>query len=377
MLTDLLALFRNKVFLVVLGIGLSISIAHYATPLDDPALHYLHDTYRRLYYIPIIVGALFLRLRGGMFISILISLLYLPHALEHQLVRGAHSFPEQLVEIVFFNLFAFIIGYFAEKEVREKNKTISALSELRETHSRLKHQTEINADMQTKMTLLERLSVLGELSANLAHEIRNPLGSIQGVAEILHKKHSSDEKDTEFTSILLEEVNRLNSVVEGYTGFVRKNGDTEKAVDPEALLSSTLQLLKIRLERYNIEVKIHNRCRGSIRIKIDPNEMIQVLVNLLLNASNAIKRKSYTGRIDCGLYTKDGYFVYEITDNGIGIGEKDLAEIFKPFFSKTSDGTGLGLSISKRIVEKYRGQIIASSKINHGSAFSVLLPLSN
>ena len=153
------------------------------------ALHYLtttqevnaHDIYRRLYYVPIVLGGVWFALRGGIATSILASLLYMPHVLFHWQHNPTIAL-EQYLEIVLYNVIGCLTGFLAQRERQQKLRYQKAAETLERSYDTLREQADQIIEIEEQLRRADRLSALGELSAGMAHEIRNPLGSIKGTA---------------------------------------------------------------------------------------------------------------------------------------------------------------------------------------------------
>ena len=215
---------RQAVLIVLIGL---ITVAHYVTPISK---HYLHEIFRRLYYLPLIIAAFQFGRRGGLIASISISLLYLPHVM----FQWSGPFLSNLVrfdEILMYLIIGNTAGFLAEGIRREKEKYRSAAEKLDKAYQQLKKQTEQMSEMEHQLRSADRLAVLGELTASLAHEVRNPLSSIKGAADILSKKCLADQTCREFSDVLSNEVNRLNSVVENYLNVARQTPVPDPVTD--------------------------------------------------------------------------------------------------------------------------------------------------
>jgi signal transduction histidine kinase len=200
-------------FLCIIG----ISMLHYLTPLTLP---FLHDIYQRLYYLPIILAAFWYGFRGGLACSLFVSLVYAPHILFQW---GGHLTMEmeKYLEIILYNIVGSITGLLSQKE-RERSAELQETAKgLDESYKKLQTQSERIIAVEEKLRQAEKLSTLGEMAAVLAHEIRNPLGSIRGTAEILKDDYKPGDPKYEFIEIQIKETERLNRVVEDFLRMAR------------------------------------------------------------------------------------------------------------------------------------------------------------
>jgi two-component system sensor histidine kinase HydH len=244
-----------------------------------------------------------------------------------------------------------------------------------------------NSRVYGQMKERDRLAVLGQMAAGLAHEIRNPLGAIKGAAQLLADPApgaSIDPASREFLGIILEEVDRLDRVVGSVLDLARPHeGGPLLPTDVNAVARRTLQILSA--EPGNEELKFEVVLDPTLpRVVIDPEQLRQVLMNLLRNASQAMKARgkvAVSTRVRFGRGTRSGapasdepFVELTVADNGPGLSEKVLANLFMPFFTTKEKGTGLGLAISQRIVQGAGGRIDVRSYEGKGSTFSVVLP---
>jgi signal transduction histidine kinase len=243
-----------------------------------------------------------------------------------------------------------------------------------------------NSRVYAQMKERDRLAVLGQMAAGLAHEIRNPLGAIKGAAQLLAdppEESSLDPASREFLGIILEEVDRLDRVVGSVLDLSRSHTGAAVPTDVNAIVRRTLQILSA--EPGGEELKIELALDPSLpRVAIDPEQLRQVLMNLLRNASQAMKGRGkvvVSTRVRFGRGTRPGagasddpFVEVTVADNGPGISAKVLENLFMPFFTTKEKGTGLGLAISQRIVQNAGGRIEVRSYEGKGSTFAVILP---
>ncbi len=219
-----------------------------------------------------------------------------------------------------------------------------------------------------------RLAALGEMAAGMAHEIRNPLGAIKGAAQLLNPD-AFDESEAEFLSIILEEVDRLNSVVTQFLDYARPLRSGFALTDVNQVLERTLLLLEA--EELMSAIKIEKSLQDNLPLlHADAEQLKQVFINLIRNGSEAMAGEGVI-HISTELIEDLDSPVVEITvsDEGEGIDEKDLKNIFIPFYTTKSKGTGLGLSICQRIIENHDGTIEMQSELEQGTQFMIRLPV--
>jgi len=229
----------------------------------------------------------------------------------------------------------------------------------------------------------DRLAALGEMSAGLAHEIRNPLGAIKGAAQLLlgpdGKPLPPGPESAEFIDIILEEVNRLNNVVTRFLDYARADRAEIKPgqIDLNAVVRKTVQLLQSSREAKASEIRV--RYDDMLPPVLgDPDALVQVFLNLGLNGLQAmpdggtfeiLTTRRRRSRLGYGQFAE-----VRLRDHGVGIPGDRLKKLFIPFYTTKSRGTGLGLAIAQRIVSQHGGTIEVRSTPGEGSTFSVFLP---
>jgi signal transduction histidine kinase/uncharacterized protein with PQ loop repeat len=236
-----------------------------------------------------------------------------------------------------------------------------------------------NSQVYERVKERERLAALGQMAAGLAHEIRNPLGSIKGAAQyLLPAEGAKPDASSEFLQIIVEEVNRLNKIVSQFLDYARPYRGDQSPLDINMLVRKTVQLLE--REEGAARVEITTNLADLPQARADAEQLRQVFLNLLLNALQAMPNGGKM-HVSTSLRkaTRRGataaFLEVRFRDTGVGIPAGDLKNLFVPFFTTKEDGTGLGLPISQRIVENHGGTIEVRSRPGQGSTFIVLLPV--
>ncbi len=352
-------------FLLLLVCG--ITALHYLTATDRPLAH---DVFRRLYFIPVILGGIWLGLRGGFGTALLVSVVYAPHVVfQWGSIPGLH--PEQYLEILLFNIIGGITGSLASKEHQQRLLAEKAAARLAGSFAKLREQADMIIEIEDQLRRADRLKALGELSAGMAHEIRNPLGSIRGTAEILCDAFPPEHKYAEFTAILVKEVDRLNQVLEDFLRFVRPEPSAQARFLPALTLREVLQLAEVHAR--TAKVDIVTEIQNLPEVEGESGQFKQVFMNLILNAVQAMTNG---GQLHVSTETCNNWVVCRFVDNGPGIPKENLERIFNPFFTTKQEGTGLGLAITSRIVENAGGRIKVESKEGEGTTFTLKLRVS-
>jgi signal transduction histidine kinase len=220
----------------------------------------------------------------------------------------------------------------------------------------------------------ERLSAMGNLSAAVAHEIRNPLNAISmGLQRLKMEFQPTVDRDqySRLTELMLGEAHRLNSIVEEFLSLARPVKIKAEALPVPEILKELAALQESRARESNVQIQI-NAARNLPPLSADPSHLTQVLLNLMLNGLQAMPEG---GTLTLEAKTSNGNFLIAVTDTGSGIAPDNLPRIFEPYFTTSAKGTGLGLAISRGIIEDHGGRITVTSKVGQGARFEISLPL--
>jgi signal transduction histidine kinase len=347
----------------ILALILVVSIFHYETSTE---YRYLHEIYQRAYYIPILLAAYWYGPLRGVLAAFFASALYIGHIQSDWTQLPVYSF-NQYAEIFLYHALALIIGFLAKKDRQHRLSLEKTSEELSEAYQKLQNTFE-------QLKKADRLAALGQLSAGMAHEIRNPLGSIKGSIEILEKEIPPEHTKYEFVAIIKEEVTRLNSLVESFLKFARPPKPRLQPTSINDLVETTLILIKKRAQEGKIKIRKELDSNLPL-IDLDRDQIRQVLLNVILNSSDSMPDGgSLTIQTQVGSPTQT--VSIDIIDSGAGIGDEELDHIFDPFFTTKSQGTGLGLSISYQLIQNHGGTITAHKNKVNGLTFHIELPSS-
>jgi two-component system sensor histidine kinase HydH len=218
----------------------------------------------------------------------------------------------------------------------------------------------------------EKLAALGQLAAGIAHEIRNPLTSINILIHSMTESLPPETAHREDLKVIEEEIQRINDIVEQFLRFAKPAPPLFKATEIAPVCDEILQLLKPQLERERISV--HKEFNALPLITLDREQMKQVVLNLLMNAIQAMPEG---GRLVLSARVSEDnlWMKLSVHDSGIGIPHEDLKKLFDPFFTTKEGGIGLGLSIAHRIIDQHHGKIEVESRPGRGTTFRLWLPL--
>jgi two-component system sporulation sensor kinase A/two-component system, sporulation sensor kinase E len=217
----------------------------------------------------------------------------------------------------------------------------------------------------------EKLSIVGELAAAVAHEIRNPLTSIKGFLQLLQYK-ATEEKDIGYYDIMLSEIERINFIVSEFMVLSKPQSISYRNENISSLLTDVVTLLETIAIVKNIEVT--KELEPDIMVNCEANQIKQVFINIFKNAIEAVPKNGKI-KIEITKWEEDTVRV-RFTDNGRGIPGELLSRLGEPFYTTKEKGTGLGLMVSFKIIEEHRGTITIESEINKGTIVDIILPVS-
>jgi len=339
--------------LAVVVISLATVSFHYGFLFPSSAGHggILHAIHGRLCYIPIILAAIWFGVRGGVATALGITLLTLPYP-KVKGITNSHDLLMEYTELVFYIAIGLVAGILIEQQWRERRKK-EALAE--------------------ELAVQERLSSLGQMAAGLAHEIKNPLGSIQGAAEILADDAPPNSKKRDLFDVLTKESKRLNNVVVDFLRFARPRPPQTRPIQLNDTVRGVIAQARLaRPEDRARSVQVIDRLDANLpKVPADGEQMHQVLLNVVFNAIAA----AGTTTVEVESMLNDGEVAVVIRDDGEGIAPEHLSKVFDPFFTTRDSGTGLGLSISHQIVGEHGGRITVDSEKGRGTAVTVRLPV--
>jgi two-component system sensor histidine kinase HydH len=230
--------------------------------------------------------------------------------------------------------------------------------------------------LQREIETSRRLASLGKLAAGVAHEIRNPLSSIKGFATYFRERYKAQPEDQKTAEIMIQEVDRLNRVITQLLDFARPLSIEKKRTSLHNLINHTLKMIERQANEKNIRVQ-KTLPAGIGEVEIDPDRFSQILLNLYLNAIEAMGQSGGILNVTLSREKDPSPAVkVAVSDTGVGIKKEDLEHIFDPYFTTKPSGTGLGLAIVHKIIEAHRGEIRVQSDPGHGTTISLYIPVS-
>jgi len=219
----------------------------------------------------------------------------------------------------------------------------------------------------------EKLASLGTMAAGIAHEIKNPLTSIQLFSQMMAEKFDDHEFRQKFTEIVPPEVDRLNRIVSELVTFAKPSKMTMEPSNLNDVLEKSIRLSEISFKKMNLKIV---RELGQVpQVTADGQKLMQTFLNLMMNAAHSMEEKGGTLTIRTSFDPASNMVLASVIDTGTGMSPDTIKQIFDPFFTTKEKGTGLGLAITKRIIDEHNGKISVKSEVGKGTTFTVSLPI--
>ena len=322
-------------------------------------------------FLPVISAATSFGLVGTTVSSLAACALYLSFLIFLAPDQEIADTGELVLRVLFLPVVGFLTNQLAQANRDEARKSQAAAEKLAEANRHLEE-----AEAQVRRT--DRLAALGQLTAGLAHELRNPLGTMKTSAELLARKVSADnEIAREMAGYIQQEVDRINSLITRFLDFARPRNLRLEKTDLHAMLDHAIELFDREKTGMAASVTVFKNYSPDVPpVRVEAALMEHVITNLLSNAAQAsspgavVTVKTRLAETAEGLKAE-----IAVIDRGSGIDPKHLENIFNPFFTTKAEGVGLGLAIVSKIVDEHGGQITVESTLGEGSVFRVYLPV--
>jgi two-component system sensor histidine kinase PilS (NtrC family) len=318
-----------------------------------------------LYLVVIIYASMLLYRNGSMVMAafssiqygVLVDLEYYgvvkPFVIEQGLLASSYPWSHVLYKVIIVMLACFAVAFLSGFLSEQAKKT----------------QKELRA-MEAHVKRVEKMAIIGEMAAGMAHEIKNPLASLRGSIQLLKEEIQCGPDHERLMNIILREADRLSALVSNFLLFARPPAGKSRPIDLSKSLGEFITIFEKKF-RGSASIQIIKDISPGVWMEADPDHLKQVLWNLLLNAAESIQNE---GRIEVILHPqKDMRAIIKIRDNGCGIPQDIIQTIFDPFMTTKPSGTGLGLSIVHRILESYDCRIDVESDVGRGTVFSLRL----
>jgi two-component system, NtrC family, sensor histidine kinase HydH len=363
---------RGPYYVVFIKVALAMLLIDHTTSFDEPSIN---SVYYPIYYLPLMTAAEYFGSWGTLIWTTLASVTYASYLYPrlHPELRefeiGAESYELLAIRISFFFLAAMVVNRFVVESKRQTQRHQALAETLAETNRRLEQ-------AQAEARRSERLAALGQLSAGLAHEIRNPLGVIKGSAEMLGQKlKESNPIATELAGYISTETNRLSALVTRFLDFARPLIADLAPQDITTILDRALTDVASLWKGPAVQVQ-KDYGRDLPVVGVDEGLCEQAFINIVQNAYDAMSANGGVLRVNVATATaneRDGVEV-QIADSGPGIPVELREQIFNPFVTTKKTGVGLGLSIVSKIMDGHHGSIRVAEASGGGACFVMFFP---
>jgi two-component system sensor histidine kinase HydH len=321
----------------------------------------VHNILHHFNFLPLMIAGMLFGLRGAWITSLCAAAVNAP-LIALDWIRWPLDAKDQIVELAIFSAAGLIAGYLSDRERAQRRDLEQTRHELEGVYLELRENI-------VEMKKAERLSAVGQLAASLAHEIRNPLASISGAAGILQRGAAPAEYLDDSLDIIQKESQRLNKLLTGFLNFAKPRSPRLHRTDPNDLLLSVVSLASHTAQQRSI--KLVHASAPCPEIECDPEQLKQVLLNLVINAIEASPPDS---EITLRPTMDNGSIAIEVEDSGSGIPDDIVERIYDPFFTTKAKGTGLGLAISSMIISQHNGTLSFFRNSRGGTTFRIQLP---
>jgi len=326
-----------------------------------------------IYLLPVAVAAASLSLKQTLATCAVATVLFfslVPPDFFLDPAKRVEEVPELLVFAITFFLVGVLIQSYSEQSRRQLARQRELNERLLQNQATLKESLDRLEAAEESLRRQDRLAALGEMSAGIAHEIRNPLGIISSSAQLLGRKVGEPAAGVrQLLDIIEEETVRLNGLISDFLTFGRPARPVLRLCDLRPIAAKAVEHIAAMARERSVAIEAELPV-DPVAAQVDPDMLQQVLLNLLLNALEASRPG---GRVVVRLQPADAALRLEVDDNGCGIPPENLSKIFNPFFTTKEEGTGLGLANAHRIIEMHGGRLDVSSSAA-GTTFSVTLP---
>jgi signal transduction histidine kinase len=255
------------------------------------------------------------------------------------------------------NLFITVKPIIEDGEVVELLGTVSNITKLK--------------DMEEQVRNSEKLGIVGELAAGIAHEVRNPLTTLKGFLQLLNS--DLDEHKKTFIQLMLSEVERIEMITDEFMSVARPHVHNYSMEDALEIMNHVYKFLQPQALLKGVQMSL-DADENLPSLYCEKNQLKQVFINIVKNSIEAMPQEG--GQIHIRVSQRDNEaIIYEFTDNGVGIPEEFISKIGQPFFTSKAGGNGLGLMMSKKIIDQHQGNMHIATKIGEGTTFTITLPI--
>ncbi|MFL6353033.1 MAG: sensor histidine kinase [Bryobacteraceae bacterium] len=353
---------RGQITSIVLKLDLSYLLIGYTHGRDS--------YYYPIFLIPVVSAATILELPGVILVTAIACLAYFSFLLPMFVDYDMFRLPPDQISIMslhasFYVIVAFLVYEQAKAKRDEVKRTQNAAERLAESNRNLRR-------AQASLRRSERLAALGQLTAGLAHELRNPLGTIKASAEMLTKNSTKTrpEVSSEMTGYIVSEVDRVNGLIASFLDFARPLHIRPIVADLHAAIDDVVREQSDLARSRNVSLSA-SIAEGPLSFMFDPDLLKSAVSNVV---QNAIQASAPGQSVEIRAEKRDDNVMIFVSDRGEGIQPEHLESIFNPFFTTKPHGTGLGLAIVSKIIDEHQGRINVFSEAGAGTTFEVTLP---
>jgi two-component system, NtrC family, sensor histidine kinase HydH len=332
--------------------------------------HSIFSPYYPIFLLPVVSAATTFELGGVLLITALACLGYFSFLLPVFIDWSSFELPPGHLDLMslrasFYAVFAFLVYEQAKAKREEMKRTQEAAAQLAESNRSLRR-------AEASLRRSERLAALGQLTAGLAHELRNPLGTIRASAEMLTKQSAQDRPEimSEMAEFIRSEVDRMNGLITSFLNFARPLQIHPVTADLEQVIEEVVRERSGLAEKAGVTIDVETR-PGDLSFAFDPDLLRLALSNLL---QNAIQASNAGSSVKIRTLSEEKEVKIYVEDIGKGIESQHLESIFNPFFTTKPQGVGLGLAIVSKIVDEHAGRISVQSEVGVGTTFEMILP---
>ncbi len=325
---------RKFTAVVIVVLTLCVTYLHYSTVV---AVHTLHNIYRELYYIPVLLGALAYGLAGALLSYLLVFALYLPYVIATW-PGSVLDETNRLLPLLLQGLFAFIAGYLVDREKKQR------------------------AQLEQDRYLAD----IGRIATVIVHDLKNPLTAIAGFAKRIKDGKGNTDKAAE---VIIDSAERMEKIVASVLEFARPLQLEPKRLDIREVVRRAGDSCRMKAEQKDVLLSI-DLPQEPVDTSIDSFHLERAMVNLVTNAIEASDRNQSVSIV---LAADKKVITIKIRDRGPGMDRETLESVFIPFYTKKRGGTGLGMPIAKKIIEAHRGNIRIDSKAGQGTEVTIEL----
>jgi signal transduction histidine kinase len=331
--------------------------------------HGAESDFYLIFLIPVVSAATTFELGGVVAVTSIASLAYFSFLLLIPDLKPFRLPPEVLNLLTLHVVFFFIVAFLAYEQARAKRLQIARTEE---TAIQLAESNRSLRETQVSLRRSERLAALGQLTAGLAHELRNPLGTIKASAEMLTKEtlEQRPEVRQEMAEYIGSEVDRVNSLITSFLNFARPLQIHPATSELDAVIEDVMRQQADLAKNQQVQIVVNKPATGC-RFVFDADLMKVALGNLV---QNAIQASPFGQTVELRVEPEASEVRIWVADHGCGIPAQNLESIFNPFFTTKPQGVGLGLPIVAKIIDEHQGRIDVRSEPGHGTTFELVLP---